>query len=144
MMHVWWRFARGMTLGVRGVVLAPDQHVLLLRHTYSPGWQFPGGGVEPGETLMEALRRELEEEAAIHVVGEPRLHGVFFNSFASRRDHVAVYVIEHFRAGAPMVPNREIAEVGFFPLDDLPPETTPGTRRRLHEIVGQQPAAPRW
>jgi 8-oxo-dGTP pyrophosphatase MutT (NUDIX family) len=40
---------RRMTLGVR-VVLLDGNRVFLIRHTYLPGWQFPGGGVEPGET----------------------------------------------------------------------------------------------
>lgn len=134
-----------MTLGVRAVVLTEQRHVLLLRHTYVPGWQFPGGGVEVGETLREALARELEEEAGVTIEGEPRLHGVFFNTYVSRRDHVAVYVIERFRTATLLdLPNREIEAVEFFPLDRLPRETTPGTRRRLHEITGRLPPAPRW
>ena len=33
---------RPTTLGVRGVVSNADGKVLLLRHTYTPGWHFPG------------------------------------------------------------------------------------------------------
>lgn len=143
--HMWWRLSRGMTLGVRGVVFSPQRHVLLVRHTYTPGWQFPGGGVEPGETLREALARELDEEAGVRVEGEPALHGVFFNSFVSRRDHVAVYTVDRFRTGTLLsLPNREIEAVEFFSLDRLPRDTTPGTRRRLHEIESGLPPAPRW
>ncbi|MCK0196635.1 NUDIX domain-containing protein [Ancylobacter sp. 6x-1] len=141
----WWqRLFKGVTLGVRAVVLRPDGAVLLVRHTYVAGWQFPGGGVEAGETVREALARELEEETAVEPLGEPRLHGIFFNSFLSRRDHVVVFVVERYRMGLLRLPNREIADARFFPLDQLPADTTPGTRRRLHEIGQSLPPAPRW
>jgi ADP-ribose pyrophosphatase YjhB (NUDIX family) len=95
--HLYWRFARGMTLGVRAVVLDADNRVFLVKHSYVAGWHLPGGGVEVGETFRDALRRELAEEGRIELVGEPALHGLFFNSYASRRDHVAVYLIRQFR-----------------------------------------------
>src|SRR5690349_5639714 len=107
-MHVYWRFARPMTLGVRAAILHPEQGVFLVRHGYTPGWHMPGGGVEAGETLIEALAREVAEEAAIELDGEPALHGVFFNPGASRRDHVAVFVVRAFRQTGERRPDREI------------------------------------
>jgi ADP-ribose pyrophosphatase YjhB (NUDIX family) len=140
--HLYWRFARGMTLGVRAVVLDGDNRVFLVKHSYVTGWHLPGGGVEVGETFRDALRRELAEEGRIELSGEPVLHGLFFNSHVSRRDHVAVYLIRHFRQDRPPEPNREIVACGFFAAGALPADTTEGTRLRIAEVLeGRAPMA---
>jgi 8-oxo-dGTP pyrophosphatase MutT (NUDIX family) len=144
LMHVYWRFARGLTLGVRGVVLDGEGRVFLVRHGYTDGWHLPGGGVEPGETLFDALRRELAEEGHIELTAPPELHGIYFQPLYSNRDHVALFVVRAFRQTSPPVPTREIVEHGFFPLDDLPPDATAGTRARLAEVLRGAPAAERW
>jgi 8-oxo-dGTP pyrophosphatase MutT (NUDIX family) len=133
--HLYWRIARGMTLGVRGVVLDADHRVFLVRHSYVSGWHLPGGGVEVGESFLEALQRELIEEGRIELVGEPVLHGLFFNSHVSARDHVAVYVIRQFRQDRLPEPNHEIVECGFYDANALPAETTKGTRLRIAEVL---------
>jgi ADP-ribose pyrophosphatase YjhB (NUDIX family) len=133
-----------MTLGVRGVVLDDRNQVFLIRHTYVPGWHLPGGGVETGETALDALGRELREEACITVDETPQLFGVFFNRKISRRDHVLVYVVRRFTVLEVKQPDREIAEAGFFPLDRLPEGTTIATRNRLAEILEGQPASANW
>lgn len=142
--HLYWRLVRGMTLGVRGVVLDAEGRVFLIHHTYVAGWQLPGGGVEAGETLLQALERELMEEGRIEIVAEPVLHGLFFNSHVSRRDHVAIYVVRQFRQDRMPEPNREIAACGFFAVDALPADTTEGTRRRIAEVVYGEPVIPTW
>lgn len=144
LLHLYFRATRGMTFGVRAVVLNDRGEVFLIRHTYVPGWHFPGGGVEVGETAEMSLERELSEEAGIAPTERPVLHGLFFNRRISRRDHVAVYVLRAFRVEHVKQPDREIAEAGFFPLDDLPEGTTPATRRRLAEILSGRPPATEW
>jgi ADP-ribose pyrophosphatase YjhB (NUDIX family) len=140
--HLYFWLARGMTLGVRAVVLDADNRVFLVKHSYVTGWYLPGGGVETGETLMDALRRELAEEGRIEIVGEPALHGVFLNKHVSRRDHVAVYIVRQYRQDRLPEPNHEIVATGFFDLAELPADTTPGTRLRITEVLaGKAPTA---
>jgi len=142
--HLYFRFARGMTLGARAVVLDGENRVFLVRHTYVSGWYLPGGGVEVGQSLQEAMLRELMEEGRIEVLGTPALLGVYLNSHVSIRDHVAVYVVREFRQDRPPEPNREIAETGFFAVDALPEDTTKGTRLRIAEVLGRRPIGTTW
>jgi ADP-ribose pyrophosphatase YjhB (NUDIX family) len=144
LMHRYWRFSRGVTLGVRAAALDADGRVFLVRHTYVPGWHLPGGGVEAGETARDALRRELREEACLEMTGEARLFGIYLNLNASDRDHVLLYVVRDFRVLAAKAPDREIAEAGFFRLDALPAGVTPATGARLEEIEGARPPAAVW
>src|ERR1051325_2545223 len=126
-LHTYWRFARGLTLGVRAIVLDPQGRVFRVKHSYVTGWHLPGGGVEPGETVGEALDRELLEEGGITPLEQPVLHGVFFNSRVSRRVHVRVFVVRASRKEGVPRHRTEIVDYGFFAPDALPPDTTRGT-----------------
>jgi ADP-ribose pyrophosphatase YjhB (NUDIX family) len=143
--HLYFVLRRPMTLGVRGLIHdRASNSVFLIHHTYVPGWQLPGGGVEVGETLVEALTRELAEEGNIALTAPPLLKSMHFNRRSSNRDHVGFYLIENFTQTAPKLPDREIAEAGFFPLDRLPQDTTPATLRRIAEIFESQPVSAYW
>ena len=142
--HLSFLVTRPMTLGVRGIVLDAASAVMLVRHSYVPGWHLPGGGVEAGETCEAALARELQEEANVIVEPPTSLHGLLFNAHASRRDHVAVYVVRRFRVTAERAPDREILEARFFAREALPADATPATRARLAEIFEGRPAAALW
>lgn len=143
--HLFFLIRRPMTLGVRIVVHDPSSNsVFLVRHTYVPGFQLPGGGVETGETVYQALQRELAEEANIRLTSEPTLISAHFNRHVSRRDHVLLFLARDYVQGSPKLPDREIAEAGFFRIDALPEDTTAGTRRRLAEIFEDAQASPLW
>jgi len=143
-LHVYWRFARGLTIGVRAAVFDGDGRVFLVKHSYVAGWHLPGGGVEAGETLMAALARELREEGNIELIDPPALHAVYFNRRVSRRDHVALYVVRAFRQTAPPQPNGEIVAHGFFATGSLPVDTTRATRERIAEVLTGRAAAEIW
>jgi ADP-ribose pyrophosphatase YjhB (NUDIX family) len=143
-LHFYWRFSRGLTLGVRAVVIDGSGRVFLIMHSYVPGWHLPGGGVEIGETAAVALARELREEGNIELVDQPMLFGVYFNRRISRRDHVALYVVRAFRQDTPPQPNHEIIAHGFFAPDALPAETTRATRERIAEVLNERKPAELW
>ena len=140
----YWRMTRALTLGVRAIVMNGEGHVLLVRHTYTPGWHFPGGGVEFGETVDTALRRELLEETGISLTGPAELIGIYANFDLFPGDHVLAFAVRAWEHARPLEPNREIAEAGFFATDALPDGATAGTRRRVAELVGQAPAHAMW
>ena len=144
LMHLYWRFSRPATLGARAMVIDASGRVFLIKHSYVAGWHLPGGGVETGETLLTALARELAEEGNILMTTQPVLHGVFFNSRASRRDHVALYIVREFRQDGQPVPNREIIAHGFFARDALPGDTTRATRARIAEVLGGAAVSELW
>lgn len=134
-----------MTLGVRAIVY--DEQVgtvFLIRHTYVQGWQLPGGGVETGETLREALAKELNEEGNIQLTGDATLFGVYFNRPMSKRDHVALFICPQYRQVSPKMPDHEIADSGFFALNALPQGTTRATRARLAEVFEQVAPSQDW
>lgn len=143
-LHAYFLLTRGLTLGVRVIVRAGDGRFLLVRHTYTPGWHFPGGGVEKGESTVSAVENELRQETGLTLAGMPRLHGVFHNSCVNRRDHILVYRcdVEGRVQTEPRSP--EIAEIGFFDPADLPPDIDPGTHRRIREILEGSTPSRTW
>jgi ADP-ribose pyrophosphatase YjhB (NUDIX family) len=133
-----------MTLGVRAIVADSENRILLVRHTYVSGWHLPGGGVEAGESMLEALAREVEEEGAVRMRAPAILHGMFFNRSASPRDHVAVYLVRDFEVLGVRAPDHEIAEAGFFPRHAMPDGVTRATLARLAEALDGAPTDAFW
>ncbi len=140
----YWRLKRGLTMGVQAVVLDAAARVLLVRHGYRPGWHFPGGGVEKGETVIAALARELQEEAGVILPVPPQLFGVYANFEHFPGDHIALFVARDWRQDEVPPPNAEIREQRFFATDALPDGTTGGTRRRIAEVLAGVPRSETW
>lgn len=141
----YWRLARPMTLGVRGVVEDASGQVLLVRHTYVPGWHLPGGGVEKGEPCIDALRRELAEEGGVVLQETPTLLGVYSNHLSFPNDHVLLYRVSWGQwTESPPTATHEIAELRWADPLSPPDGTTPATVLRLREIYDGLDLSPYW
>ena len=133
-----------ITLGVQCLVADAARKVLLVRHGYRPGWHFPGGGVERAESVTTAMTRELEEETGIALEAPPELFGIYAHFDAFPGDHIVLFLAKTWRQARVPEPNREIAEIGFFALDNLPAGTTDQTKRRIAEVFFSAPQAASW
>lgn len=98
---------------VRALIVDPDHRVLLVRFEFPRSgtrWALPGGGLEPGESDHDALRRELEEEVGLrnprigpHIWN--RLHVIPFENgrWDGQRERVYLVRSDHFEP-APHLP----------------------------------------
>jgi FlaA1/EpsC-like NDP-sugar epimerase/ADP-ribose pyrophosphatase YjhB (NUDIX family) len=119
-LHRYFLITRGMTLGVRALVTNDKSEILLIQHTYIPGWHLPGGGVDVGENIEQAVFREVYEECGIQDLKELKPLNLLHNHTVSPRDHVAYFSAK--TASTPYIKsnNLEIKAARFFPLDDIP------------------------
>ena len=70
--HTYFLIRRPMTLGARAVIHdRAGGSVFLIRHTYVPGWQLPGGGVESGETVRKRSSASCARSARLRSPARP-------------------------------------------------------------------------
>ena len=99
--------------------------------------------MKTGESLVDAMQRELREETGVDLPETPQsVHGVFSSFNEHKSDHVVVFVVREWSVSATV--SAEIAEVAFFSLDDLPEGTSAATTRRIKEHVTGVPPGHRW
>jgi 8-oxo-dGTP diphosphatase len=122
-------------VAVMGVVTNANDRLLLVR-THLRGWEPPGGQVERGEELIEALRREIAEESGCAVeVG--RLVGVYSNVAAPEK-LMFTFLCRHL-AGEP-TPSAETPEVGWFTTEEaLRLVTFPPQHDKLRDALAAAP-----
>jgi len=136
-----------VTLGAQCLVIDRTRRVLLVRHTYTSKWHFPGGGVDPHESSRQEAVREAREETGLVLEAAPRFFALYWNKALAGRDHVALFVADDVPAIDPAALRAqaiEIAEVGLFSLDALPENASESVRRRLAELAGVKPIAEVW
>ncbi len=130
------------TVGVR-ILLIKDQKILLVKHKNRGFWYMPGGGVEAGESPIEAAKRELFEEVNV-VCDKFELFGLYYSLQNSCDDYCAVYAGFNASFDHLKIDNVEIAEANFFSFDDLPQDVSPGTKRRIEEYLGLKEKSDVW
>jgi 8-oxo-dGTP pyrophosphatase MutT (NUDIX family) len=131
-----------VAFGVSAILTGADGRVLLVRQRYSPGWHFPGGGVERGEPPAKAILRELEEEVGLQSSGAPLLHGLYTRTVGMTTNVVALYRVPD--GAIAFRPNAEIAEIFWADPEAPPKDATPATLRRFAELAGRAPPSPYW
>lgn len=117
-LHRYFWFTRGMTLGVRVIVNNQAGEILVVKHTYIQGWHLPGGGVEHGEDVHSAAIREVCEETGITDLKDLRFLGLEFNSDISKKDHIVFFAAKTSQVLRP-IKSLEISTVEFQSLDKI-------------------------
>lgn len=112
--------------GVRALIVNPQGDLLLEKQTLFGSWALPHGCVDVGESVLDALKREVKEETGLSVIhAEP--FGVYTDPKYSvtypNGDQVQTFTVAFLVkqwSGDLAVDGDEVAQLGFFPLDDLP------------------------
>jgi len=141
---------RSIKTSVVACIVDEQQRVLLTRRSIEPfrgQWVMPGGKVDHGETLLQALHREVREEVGIEVHIAGLLDVYEHVALGDNNDH---YVILYYRArplSVDLLPNHsEVIEAEWVPASRLIAyDMTPGTRHILAQIYPetlQDPGVP--
>ena len=131
-----WRITKPVTQGAR-VIVVREGKILLVKHAYQNQYFLPGGRVKKGETFEQAARRELLEEVGIEATAL-KLFGVYNNFYEHKKDTIVVFLAEVLQSKRAR--DVEIESFGFFLLDQLPVNVSPGTRRRVEEYINKTSA----
>ena len=120
---------RRPVVGFAVAARVPDGRWVLIRRGDTGTWALVGGTLEWGETLREAIPRELLEEAGTSLRSIGRLVGVFSRPDRDLRFHAVTVVVtcEVDLPSRPPANMLEIEEVGLFTDAELPPELAMGT-----------------
>jgi 8-oxo-dGTP diphosphatase len=116
-------------VGVNAVIFDGPRVLLSLRRDIE-WWNLPGGGMEPGETVDEALRREVREETGLDVELE-RLVGVY----SKPQKNEVVLAFRCRVTGGQLIATEEMAESSYFAPEELPRNTLPKHRQRIEDAL---------
>ena len=131
-----------VAFGVSAILDDEAGRVLLVRHSYQPGWHLPGGGVGPAEPPADAILRELKEEVGLGESAEPELVGIFTRRIGWVTNVIALYRVKNARIAFQK--NAEILEIVWADPRALPDGTVRGARRRLTEWTNKTTPSPYW
>lgn len=131
-----------VAFGVSAIVPDVQGRLLLVRQRYTPGWHFPGGGVDRGEPPARAIIRELQEEVGLQSSATPEFYGLYTRTVGMTTNVVALYRVND--ATIAFRPNAEIAEIIWADPHAPPDDATPATLRRFGELRGEAKQSEYW
>ena len=114
-------------------VIEAQGKVLLARRSDIGWWNLPGGGMEAGETVDQALRREVSEEVGLNITID-FLVGVYSKP---QKSEVVLTFWCHPEGSEVATTSDEVSETGWFSPDDLPEPFLPKHRQRLQDALRQ-------
>jgi ADP-ribose pyrophosphatase YjhB (NUDIX family) len=118
------------TIGSFGVIFNEKGQVLLCHRTDYDAWNIPGGGVESGESPVDAIRREVKEETGLDV-GSMRLVGVYNKE--GQNDIVFCFVCTI--VGGAITLNDEADKIEYFDMDKIPKNISPRHVERIRDAM---------
>ncbi|TPV94653.1 MAG: NUDIX hydrolase [Myxococcales bacterium FL481] len=137
LMRVYWAVRRPATRGAL-VALWCNGEILLVRNSYHGYFSLPGGYVQPGESGIEAARRELKEEVGLDLPVERlsktlHLHHVWEH----KQEELEMYAVECAQPPSLAIDRREVILAEFFAPDRaLELNVFPPIRRHILERLG--------
>ncbi len=130
-----------LSFGVR-ILMVRNGKILLVKHVYQDQWFLPGGLIEHGESVEDAVRREASEEVGA-TLRNLSLFGVYTNTEFRKTDHVIVFLSRDFSLNGHS--DDEIKRLEFFDLNALPDDISPGNRKQIRRFVDEDaPAFGLW
>ena len=131
-----------VALAVVALIEDEQGRVLLVRHSYGKGWGLPGGGVDRGEPVEDAVLRELREEIGLIRSAPPQFLALYTRKVGWMTNVIALYRLSDVEY--EFKPTLEIRELAFADPANLPRGTGAGTVRRLAEWCGKSARSPYW
>jgi ADP-ribose pyrophosphatase YjhB (NUDIX family) len=120
---------------VVNVAVIKDKQILLTKRNDFEVWCLPSGGVEDGESVVQAAIRETKEETGIDVKLES-LVGIYSRIGKFPNIHAVLFIAKPIGGNINTQPGETI-EVKYFSFDKIPEELSLGHRQRIDDAISE-------